>query len=175
MGKWSKFKETLQRYQPDADWQAKVDAVKKNYLKLTNEQLEGEFSRWRIFKDHHELEVKKANTAIEALSQIFVDRFEEEGITSMKFKSGNQLILMDTPYPFVENDEMFLAWIKKHKLTSMLRMNYQTMAAMVKTILLEGKVLPDGINVFMKTTITRRGGKENEVGEPNSSTETGEV
>lgn len=171
MGKWSKFKDTLKRYQPDASWQAQVDVVKANYLKLTDEQLKGEYNRWRIFKDHHELEVKKANTAIEALAQIVVDRFEDKGVTSMKFSDGTQLILKDTPYPFVENEELFMKWIKRKKLTGMLKMNYQTMAAMVNTMLLEGKVLPDGINVFMKTSITRRGGnlKEDENGDEANS------
>lgn len=103
----------------------------------------------------------KLNVIIEGCSQIFCERFESRDVTSQKFRDGSQLVLKDEPYPFLDtkNDpaakDKFYAWLKKQKLTSLLTLNAQTMKSMIKERLLNGETIPPGIDVFMKTSVTR--------------------
>lgn len=181
MGKWSSFKKTLKRYQPDEKWQLQVDQFKTTPLnqnelmlgqdskqkpiELTDLQLASLYDHARDTKAQAEALVSKLNVIIEGCSQIFVDRFETEGITSKKFDDGSQLMLNDEPYPFIDTKknskakDEFYAWLKKNKLGVLLTLNANTMKSMIKARLLEGKSIPPGIDVFIKSSISRRGVK----------------
>lgn len=98
------------------------------------------------------LEVQKA-----ALTYLFTNRFEEDDVTSMKFASGVTLGESVEPLPNVKDRTALVNWIKSTGQEELLTINYQTLASMTKQLLLEGKPIPDGVEVFMKQKLTARG------------------
>ena len=93
----------------------------------------------------------------EALTREFINRFEEDGVSSMTFKSGLSIGTSPEPYPVVQDGVKMMAWIKENKLDDLLSLNYQTMASLVKQHLIDGKELPPGIDVFIKDKLSARG------------------
>lgn len=93
----------------------------------------------------------------EALTREFINRFEEDGVSSMTFKSGLSIGTSPEPYPVVQDGVKMMAWIKENKLDDLLSLNYQTMASLVKQRLIDGKELPPGIDVFIKDKLSARG------------------
>lgn len=101
------------------------------------------------------LEVQKA-----ALTYLFTNRFEEDDVTSMKFASGVTLGESVEPLPNVKDRTALVNWIKSTGQEELLTINYQTLASMTKQLLLEGKPIPDGVEVFMRQKLTARGLKD---------------
>ena len=101
------------------------------------------------------LEVQKA-----ALTYLFTNRFEEDDVTSMKFANGVTLGESVEPLPNVKDRTALVNWIKSTGQEELLTINYQTLASITKQALLEGKPIPEGVEVFMKQKLTARGLKQ---------------
>lgn len=173
MGKWTKLKQVYPKMPVDATYQQKVDAIldseapadilspaDKKDLRvrdLSDHQIEQLYNRARDKKESLEAQVSIKGLEIEALTKLLVDRFEDAGETSKTFDDGVQLGLTDEPYPTVNDSGKLRAWVVKQKMTDLLTLNFQTMKSMVKACLADGQPLPDGVDVFMKTSLTRRG------------------
>ncbi len=98
------------------------------------------------------LEVQKA-----ALTYLFTNRFEDDDVTSMKFANGVTLGESVEPLPNVKDRTVLTEWIYNTNQEELLTLNYQTLASLVKQLLLEGKPLPPGVEVYMKQKLTARG------------------
>lgn len=174
MGKWSQFKDAYPRVPLDAERQVKINAVlesehttgningvedvKTKLKDMPNHLLSAIYGRLRDKKDHHNAELSVLELEIEAITQVFVERFEDEGISSQRFDDGVLISIADAPYPVVKDKLALREWIDKSGLSDILTVNYQTLASLVKERL-SGAVnesLPDGVDVFMKTTLSRR-------------------
>lgn len=179
MGKWSQFKDAYPRVPLDAERQVKINAVLDSAHHISCKSKEGSFlnedadvklkdmpnhllsaiyGRLRDKKDHHNAELSVLELEIEAITQVFVERFEDEGISSQRFDDGVLISIADAPYPVVKDKLALREWIDKSGLSDILTVNYQTLASLVKERL-SGAVnesLPDGVDVFMKTTLSRR-------------------
>lgn len=175
MGKWSKLKDIYPKMPVDAGYQEKVDAIlnseapadvltpgdKKGLAvrDLSDFQVEALYNRARDKKESLEALVSIKTLEIEALVRLLVDRFEASGETSKTFEDGCSLRLADEPFPTVTDSGKLRAWIIKKNMEDMLTLNFQTMKSMVKACLADGHPLPDGVDVFMKTSLTRTGYK----------------
>jgi hypothetical protein len=93
----------------------------------------------------------------DALARLMADRFEEDGKTSTSFVNGGSMRITPDVYPTVADPEKLMAWIKANGLESLLTLNFQTMASMVKQRLTKGESLPDGVDVFLKDKLTLSG------------------
>lgn len=137
---------------------------------MDNENLCERYNKARILKDKFDAVSSILDGEIQAMTRLFVERFEDDGVTSCTFDSGISIGTSEEPYPQVKDKVKFLAWIHEKGLAGLLTLNPQTMASLVKDRLI-GKVnepLPPGVEVFMKPKLTRRGGgKETAEGEDN--------
>lgn len=113
----------------------------------------------KVRKELNELEAKVSvlETQKAALTYIFVQRFEEDDVTSMKFANGVTLGESVEPLPNVKDRTALTNWIKETGQEELLTLNYQTLASITKQLLLEGKPVPPGVEVFMKQKLTARG------------------
>jgi hypothetical protein len=136
----------------------------KPLRKLPTAEVETLYNKVRKGKEDLDAQLSKANLELEALTQLIVERYEDDGVTSKKLKDGTSLGVSVEPYPTVipEKKDEFLAWVKAEGMESLLSLNYQTMAKIVKARLESGQLLPPGIDVFCRNKLTRRGGKKEE-------------
>lgn len=179
MGKWDYLKGKYPKLPVDGDYRAKLDTILdapapaevvspgEEDLELTIRQL-SDFQINKIYVgvrdqiDAHNVQLKQLNLEEEALTRLMVERFEEAGVHKVDFDNGTQIGISVEPYPYVSDQKAFMGWIKEKGLESMLTLNYQTMASLVKERL-EGKVkepLPAGVEVFMKDKLSCRGRKK---------------
>lgn len=112
-----------------------------------------------IRKNIDELEAKLSVFEIqkEALAYLFAGRFEEADVTSIRFKNGVLLSQSVEPYPSVVDKEALMGWLKSTGQEELLTLNWQTLATITKQMLLEGKQLPPGVEVYMKQKLNTRG------------------
>jgi hypothetical protein len=129
---------------------------------LNNSQLAELYKQVRKQMDELDARLSVLETQKAALTHVFVQRFEEDDVTSMKFADGVTLSENVEPLPNVKNREELYKWIKQEKLIDLLTINYQTLASLVKQLLLEGKPIPPGVEVYMKQKLSAKGLKNTE-------------
>lgn len=164
IGKWSNLKGDLPRLQvDDQNWQSKV-----NFRKTSFNDAEGRtlglgalgaaFNKVRAEKDELNDQLGDVNISLEALSQLLIDGLEATGLTSIRLEDGSTLTIKDEPYSKVTDREKYVDWVRAQGLDTLLQVNFMSTNALVKERLENGEEAPDGVEVFMKTSITRRKG-----------------
>jgi len=162
MGKWTKLRGKLEVFQNEPEWQQKVDAFKLQFLGTDNTRdaspamLGKEYALRKRKKDELEDKIKALNVELEGLSQIIVEVLEDEEIQKIELASGQTIGISDEPYPWVADRQKFFAFIKRTGQASLLTVHFQTMKALVKGYLEQGKPAPPGIKVYLKTSATLR-------------------
>lgn len=111
-------------------------------------------------KDRLEKLIKEQNLLIEACTQELVDVLEGQNYTSVKLDNGVSMSIKDDVYCTVKDKTAFYTWIDENDLRDLLTVNYQTMSSMVKTKLIDGEQIPDGIATYFKQGVTLRGMKD---------------
>jgi hypothetical protein len=172
MGKWEFLKGKYPKLAPDSDYQEKVRQVQESdYYEVDGaggprlrEVSDVDLCNWynnkRRLKDQLEAELKVLELEVQAATQLFVERFESQDVQKIKFQDGTTLSVNPEPYPYVQDQQKLLTWVRQQGLESLLTLNYQTLASLTKERLLEGKPLPEGVDVFLKSKLTRRGGND---------------
>lgn len=155
--KYGKLKEKLTKHKEAPEYQERVDKEKAKLAKKKTVTIAKRFNADYLAKKELQEEIKKLNLSLEASTQLIVERFEEDDVTSMKLTDGTHVFLNDKPYCSVVDQDKLFAWIKKGKRTELLGVKTSTLNSMVRDNLLDGKTLPPGIDVFMKTDLSRRG------------------
>jgi predicted acyl esterase len=163
-GKWSAYKDTLPRLDGnDPSYQERVNERKQAFSVDPRTQgkpslgLLGDwYNQKRLEKDALNEQLSDVNLELEALTQILVDKLEETGLTQVRLTDGSTLSLKDEPYTKVTDRETFVAWIKSQGLDALLSVNYMSANSLVKERLMAGEPAPDGVDVFLKTSLTRR-------------------
>lgn len=170
MGKWDFLRGTYSKMPLESSYVERLDAVLNapayaegglKVRELSDRELKDFYLHHRDELDKLNEQAKRYGLVVEACTRLFVERFEEQGESNVKFDDGVSLGHSVEPYPFVKDQSALLAWVKAHGLEAMLTLNYQTMASLVKERL-EGKVnepLPDGVDVYMKDKLSCRGRK----------------
>lgn len=174
MGKWTSLKGKYPKVAVDADYQAKIDAVldspapgaeqaecdlvpKTRVRDLTDTQLKDLYNAARERLDELALEKAVLDLEEEAYTRLFVDRFEDEGVSNKTFADGTMLSLSDGPLPVVKDRDALLKWAEGQEggREALLQFAAGKLSSLVKSCLEEGTPLPPGCDVFMKTSITR--------------------
>lgn len=166
-GKYSHLKGKLTQFTEESDYQQKVNNKKAEIL--TEMKLDGQEAsmfnlgdilvRARLRKANLEAEVKAENLIIAAMTQVLVDRLESEDYTSLKLNNGVSLSIKDDVYCSVADKKAFYDWIEETDQMDLLTVNYQTMSALTKGYLTDGKEAPPGVATYFKQGITVRGAK----------------
>lgn len=167
MGKYSSFKDTLTKFTAEPSHQEKVNDTRAKILadlKLdgvdpTMFNLGHVLVQARLRKAQLEATLKEENLVIEAMTQVLVDKLESEDYTSLKLTNGVSLSIKDDVYCSVSDKVKFYDWIEETGQQDLLTVNYQTMSALTKTLLIDGKEPPPGVSTTFKQGITVRGAK----------------
>lgn len=139
----------------EPEWRDKVNEEKLEYEDLKLDVLVRELNNFRDRKSAHEDKIDKLNVTIEALNQLVLDRMEEQNLDSVTVH-GTVFYQHIEPYASMQDRALLFAYIKKTKQVSLLTVQWQTLNALVKELLIDGKPAPPGVKVFLKTTIGRR-------------------
>lgn len=173
--KWAFLKGKYPTIPMDADWMSKIDMVldteiergesdddfasKVTVRDLSDAALARRYNEVRGAKDELEAKVAVMNIEIAAYQRLFEQRFEDEGISSKLFEDGTRVTISPEPQVQIEDRAAILEWIHETGQQELLTFNSSTMAALVKNCILEGKVLPPGVNVNMSSRFSRTGSK----------------
>ena len=181
-GKYNKLKGKLTAFSQDATYQQQLDKLKKRTpvplsilqgkleqvlrdksnhkiitpLSMRLADLADAWDRVRALKDKMDEYSRACAHMLDAISQVMVDKMEDADATSQSFGPLGTFYLKDTPYPSVEDRAALVKWMKKNKMEDILTVNYKTLEGIVNERLIEGKTVPAGVKVFMKTTLARR-------------------
>lgn len=155
MGKWQNLRGTVEKFQQEPGWQAEIDLAKQAYAFKSKLELCGELNDEDLAKKRLEEELHQVNTRREALNQLILERLEADGDQKISNAFG-VFYISDAPYSQVKDKQAYISWIKEQGLEALLSVPYQTTNAQVKAVLEEGKQLPPGVEVFIKSVIRRR-------------------
>ena len=155
MGKYTKLKETLPALVQEKSYQQKVDVEKAKIQDKSIGQLTALHVKHYDKKKAFEAKIKEENLQLEAIRQLIVTWMEGEGVSNYKTDEVT-IFLVDEPYTSVKDEDVLRAWIKKHKHPELIGVKWQTLNAVVKEMLIGGKGMPDGIEVFIKTKVSRK-------------------
>ena len=161
-GKYRHLRGKLPKFENPPAWQEKVGQAKLDYLKMDTTELGREFANFKNRKNDAEARIKEMNTQIEALSQLIVERLEAGDLEAIELANGIKVGIKDEPYTSIEDQKKFYAWIKKTKQTGLLKINFQTLNAMTKELIITGKKVPPGTKTYMKTSAKVTGIKNGE-------------
>jgi hypothetical protein len=150
----------------DANQQERVDALKK--LFRVDPELSDTASYARLYEDARQRKqaaealLKSIEDEIEAVTQLLADRFDNEGLGSIKLENGTNISIWHEPYAQVEDKERFRQWCLRNGLERSLALPWQTMNSLTKERLLLGDPEPDGVTCFSKVKIRYAGGGKEE-------------
>ena len=161
MGKYDQLKTKLQPFALETEYQQKVDEEKKSHIGLSASDLARAFAMIRSMKRDREEQIKKLNVQLEALSQLLVEHLEADAVQKIQLQTGETCYIQSEPYSGIENRDEAIAWLKKHKLSNMLTIQWQTMNAFNKERLVNGEPPMPGTKVYLKTSARLRGGNNN--------------
>jgi hypothetical protein len=131
----------------------------KKLRDCSERELELVYKVLRRSKSRLDALVSTNNLEMEAITRLFIEKFEEDGTSSKTFIDGVSISHNVEPYAQVKDPAALRKWVLDHGMEDMLTLNWQTLNGMVKERL-EGKVnepLPDGVEVFMKDKLGCRG------------------
>lgn len=166
-GKYSHLKGRLTKFSGEAEYQDRVNRKKEEIVEELKDKglslTPGNFGTVLIAarqeKSRLEALEKAENLIIEAMNQMLVEQMEAQDYTNLKMGNGVSLSIKDDVYCTVKNKKEFYDWIEETGQQDLLTVNYQTMASMTKTCLVDGTPIPPGIDTYFKQSITVRGAK----------------
>jgi hypothetical protein len=151
------LKAILPRFEQPPDYQAKVEVAKSDYQALSAPELVRAFSMQRHEKHNLEDLIKVHNVHLEALSQLIIETLEAEGIQKLTTDGGETVYINTESYATVTNKGLLMGWIAEQDLAELLSINFRTLNSLVKEMLTQGKEVPAGVSVFLKTSARVRG------------------
>lgn len=163
MGKYTQLRGKVPAFVEETTYQDKINEEKRNILGVESgeganvNRLAAFFASQKTAKDKLEDEISEYNIRLEALSQLLCDALQEQSIEKLTLASGATGFIQDTPYPQVKDKGALMAWIKKHKMQSLLGINYQTLKGVTNERLVAGQPPPAGVEVYLKTQFRLRG------------------
>lgn len=90
---------------------------------------------------------------LDACSELLVDQFEAEGITSLKMKDGSSVRVDVKPINVTKDREGFRLWCIEEGLQKEMHLHPGTARTMMCNMLLAGEDIPPGLEAFMKDKI----------------------
>jgi hypothetical protein len=159
-GKYSHITPHLPPKQPDdADYQKRVDDAKVAIVERTASTLAERYAALRVEKDAADDALSAINLQLEATTQLIVDQFEQDGLTSVKLDGGQSVTVGYEPYSVVSDRDALWEWGMDPNQGNMARaftLNWQLLNSLVKDLLLKGEPEPPGVTATSRSKITFR-------------------
>lgn len=154
MGKWSKFKKDLKKLPPDTDRKAKLSKLfREKYLPLSFIEKCATYKQCREIKKEAEASLKDVQLHLDCLSDAIEDELESAQFQKVNVKGVGTFYLQDEPHCSIEDSDKAVAWAREKGHDYLVTLGWQRLNAVVKTLLEEGKEIPEGVKVFMKTSV----------------------
>jgi|HubBroStandDraft_3_1064219.scaffolds.fasta_scaffold116584_1 hypothetical protein len=160
MGKYTQLKGKLPAFEQPPAWQQKVEASKASYIGLDVAGLARELKLFKLQKDNAEQNISEFNIEIEAVSQILLSELSAQQLQSFKLETGETISIRDEPYVSIEDKAACRKWQVREKLTPLMSAPWQTINALIKERLIEGRPIPKWAKVFLKSTVRLTGARE---------------
>ena len=155
-GKYATVTPKLPRYQEEDTYQDKVNLKKDEFLERLQKHTSAALVQAYVAARDEVLDIKKrlseANLQLEAISQLLVDQFEDEDVTSIKV-SGATVRVQVEPYASVKDKATFRRWCLAHGLEESMVLPWVTTNLITKERLLAGEPEPEGVEVFQKNRV----------------------
>lgn len=141
--KWAALKSKVPEFVEERSYQQKVDEAKQLLLGTLSgkdaniERLAAMFQQRRKLKAKHEEEIYGLNVEINALSQLLIEAYEDEGIENSTLTSGGTGYIGYTPWVRINDERAFYAWLHKQGMDELRKINAQTLKGMVSEKVLE--------------------------------------
>jgi hypothetical protein len=149
-------KQDLPRMEQDSEYQKKINSKKQEYRKLSKlAELSSEYLMILTEKKDLEEELSRKEVSLKALSQMMVEKMEGEDLHSFKTPEGT-IYLRSSVYPKVTDKQSVITWIEETGNLQLLGVQHQSLKALCKELLEEGKALPDGVDAFIDVNVGYR-------------------
>lgn len=149
----------------EPSYQLKVDARKKQIVNEANQagavisssMLAERYTAARLEKDSLDQDLYDLNVEIAAVSQMLVDQYEIDGISSLKLNTGERVAIQYEPYAVIEDREAFWNWCRANGYEREMQLHWKTMNGITKERLLQGLSEPEGVRAYtnVKTIFSR--------------------
>lgn len=111
-------------------------------------------------KKEHDLQASVTNAAFDVMRlELVPSKMDEDGVSNIKVEGIGRVSLTGDMYVRLKDKEGFFAWLKQHKLSSLIQqtVNSSTLKAFAKERLKKGLELPEAIQStpFTRASITR--------------------
>lgn len=153
MGKYSHLK--LPKFvEPDVDnHRLRVNEAKDKIHNRKSTELSRRYTGIRIEKKRAQDILSCVQVQLDACSELLVDQFEADGITSLKLEDGSSVRVDVKPYPVTKDREVFRQWCIDDGLQKEMHLAWPTMSSLMCNMLLAGEDIPPGLEAFMKDKI----------------------
>lgn len=155
MGKYSNVTPNLPKLvTPRAE---EVEKLIDEFRQFTASELIKKYAWWRLQKKELETREKEINRTLEAIVNLIIPMYEEQGISSMRIaETGQTIAVQDEPVAKVTDRDKFREWCIANDLERSLQLPYQTANALVRARLLNGDPEPDGVEAFTFSKVVLR-------------------
>lgn len=154
---WEGFKGKLPKWEGDEpEWIEKVRIEKEKLAGLSRSEIALIQKDLREEKDRLKAREKEVNILYEACQSTLVERLEAQGERSFTLTGGELFYLKDEPYTKVVDVNANNQWYVDNGMDEMRTVIWQTQNAIVKERLQNGLPIPEGTEVFLKTTVVMR-------------------
>jgi len=100
------------------------------------------------------------NLKLMAITQMLVEQFDVEGITSLKLDSGGSVRVQVEPYVKVEDRAALQKWCIDNGLLESLQLPWASLSSITKERLMDGEPEPAGTSVWVNNKAVYTAGKE---------------
>lgn len=111
------------------------------------------YAEIREEKEAVEVTLSEVNVRLNAVSEMMIEQFEVEGVTTLKSASGRAISVSLQPYTQVVDKEACRLWAIAQGLEQQMTLPWMTLNGLAKKMLLEGEEPPAGTTIFAKTQI----------------------
>jgi hypothetical protein len=94
----------------------------------------------------------EAGIRLAAAEQLMWSAYEDANLTTLKLKDGSGARVQTVPYAVVRDSQALRQWAEANGFTAKLALPWGTVNSEVGERLLNGLPLPDGVEVYVKTT-----------------------
>lgn len=163
MGKYTEIVKGLPILRPEEGYQDKIRALIAEHQSpldengepreipwVTSGELAARYKELRAEKKEDEQQLSDTNLELEAITQMLAARYEEEGLSSVKFAEGGSVSIQPEPYATVEDKDTFHEWCMSEGYKHQMQLSWQTTNALTKKRLIDGLEAPPGVKVFVK-------------------------
>lgn len=162
MGKYTQLKNKLpkgQRREDVGDFVQRVNEVKRRFLSGRNlKDVMAYYRHARDQKEGIEDQLTEVNAKVRAAEDLIIEAQDSQGLSSFKDDDGNVYYQEVVPQVKVKDEEAAKKWVSEEGLDFLWSIQPMRLASTIKEMVLEGKEVPDFIEMSSFTKLKLKKG-----------------